>query len=303
MDKWTTLEPVKLYTQAGASWLGRGVQRQSTVPRSSFIGRLPVEVHLLVLQNLPIFEIPSYARVSRALGALTNDERIWERRWRALGLEKRGLEPILDRVEDHNKTQAAPAKGPPTLSVLEEDDDFGDFATGVQDTGDLADFTMPAGSSSNANNIVLFAVPGAGVYRNKYTRAHALLKSLTRHLLSPPHLVLSSLFPGSQPLRQQSRTLQMLQLFLSSRIQPLRSWHSLLLSLRATIDRFQAHLLTAFDIADQNKDEKGMNEAAHASWDVWDGSGSDEWEIGRMWAEKREVFYEQGKWESLQNFT
>jgi recyclin-1 len=55
-------------------------------------------------------------------------------------------------------------------------------------------------------------------------------------------------------------------------------------------------------MADQKSDEKGMSEAAYASWDVWDGSGNDEWEIGRMWAEKREIFYEQGKWEALANF-
>ncbi|KAH7101737.1 exocyst complex component Sec10-like protein [Auriculariales sp. MPI-PUGE-AT-0066] len=304
MDKWSTLEPVKLYTQAGAAWLGRGATSKAPAPHWTLIGRLPVEVHLLILRSLPVYDIPAYARVCRALGALTKDDSLWEHRWLALGLERRGLEPVLDSLEDQGKTKATPVKGPPTISVLDEDDDFGDFATGGHDTGDLADFTLPAGSTGAVNNSVLFAVPGAGVYRNKYTRAHALLKGLTRHLSSPPHLVLSSLFPGSQALRQQSRTLQLLQLFLAPRVMPLRSWPSLLLSLRATIDRFQAHLLTAFDIADQAKDEKGMSEAAHASWDVWDGSSaSDEWEIGRMWSEKREIFYQQGRWDSLKNFS
>ena len=28
-----------------------------------------------------------------------------------------------------------------------------------------------------------------------------------------------------------------------------------------------------------------------------------EWELGKVWAEKREIFYEQSKWKPLDNFT
>ncbi|KZV93315.1 hypothetical protein EXIGLDRAFT_835839 [Exidia glandulosa HHB12029] len=310
MDKWVTLEPVKLYGQLTS---GSSSARPLKPPpsRATFIGRLPAEVHLIILQHLPVYDIPGYSRICRALGRLTKDDKLWEHRWLALGVEKHKLDGVLDELDDQQKSKPQ-APGPPTLSVV-EDDDFGDFASPqsagglAADTGDLADFVLPSTSYAQpASTTVLFAVqpvPGSSVHRNKYTRAHALLKGLTKHLSAPPHLVLSSLFPGNQTLRQQAKTLQLLLRFVSARVQPLRAWPTLLLSLRATIDRFQAHLLTAFDIADQKKDEKGMHDAAHSSWDVVDRDSTEEWEIGRMWSEKREIFYEQGKWQALENFT
>jgi recyclin-1 len=44
-----------------------------------------------------------------------------------------------------------------------------------------------------------------------------------------------------------------------------------------------------------------MREAAESSWEVWDGEG--DWEMGKVWAEKREIFYQQGQWRPLDNFT
>lgn len=62
-----------------------------------------------------------------------------------------------------------------------------------------------------------------------------------------------------------------------------------------------------------------MAEIARASWEVYGGSIrsggrgmgmagagiAGEWETGRVWAEKKEVFYEMqsGKWKPLENFT
>jgi recyclin-1 len=47
-----------------------------------------------------------------------------------------------------------------------------------------------------------------------------------------------------------------------------------------------------------------MREAAEASWEV---SMSDhpagDWEMGKVWADKREIFYEQGRWNPLDNIT
>ena len=63
-----------------------------------------------------------------------------------------------------------------------------------------------------------------------------------------------------------------------------------------------------------------MREAAEASWEVFDRSGGEgcvptygesgfgshreaHWELGMVWIEKREIFYEQSKWRPLDNFT
>ncbi|KAF8635631.1 hypothetical protein AX15_000269 [Amanita polypyramis BW_CC] len=79
------------------------------------------------------------------------------------------------------------------------------------------------------------------------------------------------------------------------------------------MDRFDANLLAAFDTADGRGDEDAMREAAESSWDIWesslslDGSRAPgaivEWEMGKVWAEKREIFYEHGQWNALDNFT
>jgi recyclin-1 len=46
-----------------------------------------------------------------------------------------------------------------------------------------------------------------------------------------------------------------------------------------------------------------MKEAAEASWAVWDPDGGGEWELGRVWAEKRDIFYAQGRWDPMANLT
>ena len=82
----------------------------------------------------------------------------------------------------------------------------------------------------------------------------------------------------------------------------MRRWEDLGGALRAAMDRFEDGLLSAFDVADDKGDEPGMKDAADASWEVWDGPTT-EWELGRVWTEKREIFYEQGRWKALDNFT
>jgi recyclin-1 len=67
------------------------------------------------------------------------------------------------------------------------------------------------------------------------------------------------------------------------------------------MDRFDATLLAAFDVADEKGNEYEMKQAAEASWQVWDRNG--EWEMGKVWMEKREIFYKQGTWNPDENFT
>ena len=51
-----------------------------------------------------------------------------------------------------------------------------------------------------------------------------------------------------------------------------------------------------------------MKDAAWASWEVFDvptntSFGGGEWEMGKVWAEKKEIFYESDKWDPIKNFT
>ena len=77
----------------------------------------------------------------------------------------------------------------------------------------------------------------------------------------------------------------------------------------AAADRFDAACLVGFEGADERSDEDGMTEWATAGWKVWVEAGHfgkrrrpEEWEVGRVWIERREIFYEGGgMWDPLKN--
>jgi recyclin-1 len=346
MEKFATLEPVRLHATPGR-FFSKATPSKPSPPR---IGRLPSSLHQLVLSYLPIPDIPAYALVSRATHALVQNDKLWELRWNALCIDRHDLGSVLDDLEaaKMEKTSAARAQAPPTLAVENEQDEFGDFAA-VDDivSAPMEEMDDFVGSSSAPSNtrFNLFAASAkpqlsepptpstpSKSKRSLYIRAHTLLQPLTAVLAptTPPHLVLSSLStfltppsvqspssahtrPQSQSsptLSSQSKVLQLLAHFLSSPIQPTRAWRTLASALRGALDRFDATLLAAFDVADGTNDEKRMREAAEASWRVWlagrvgldVGGGSEDWEMGKVWADKRSIFYEQGRWDALANF-
>lgn len=106
-------------------------------------------------------------------------------------------------------------------------------------------------------------------------------------------------------LEEQGALLLSLIRFLSPRLQPLHDWGFLRQALLAACDRFDSACLVAFESADARgrRDEAAMKVAAQASWGVWDAEGGagDEWECGRVWVEKREVFYDTQKWDATEN--
>ena len=307
MDKFATLEPVRLYAtapSAGPKVVGRG---QKIPVVQHLIGRLPAELHITVLSYLEIPDIPAYSRTSRVLAELVRDERVWEAKWKALNVEKYSLEGILDVLETREKERLVPPKD--VVDIV--DDEFGDFTSGMANTGTLSQDTSMVlkGVSLSSHPAVIFN-SSKPTFRQRFIRVHSILKPLLPSLSSPPHLILSTLFQSPSPsLLQQSQILHTLALYLSSAVRPVRQYQTLYSSLRSAIDRFQASLLTAFDVADSKNNEGGMREAAAASWEVWDGHFSTkalpvtDWEMGRVWAEKREIFYEQGDWKPLDNFT
>lgn len=298
MDKFVTLEPIKLYTPSSAN---RFTSRQSTivqVKQHAPIGRLPEDLHLLILYHLPLPDIPAYARCSRATSALIRGDKVWEQRWKALFAANLSFSSVLDDLESKPPKQEQPA-----------DDEFSDFASAES----LSDFSPPTSLS-----FTFPSLPSAqDTYKAKFQRVHRLLSKLLPSLSSPPHLVLSALsdlLPAScRSLRKRARTLRLLSLYLGPRVQPVRSAAELRFVLRSAMDRFDASLLTAFDLADGKGDEDAMREAAESSWDIWESSltlsgprapgVANDWEMGKVWAEKREIFYEHGQWNAMDNFT
>jgi recyclin-1 len=298
MDKFTTLEPVKLYTSSSSSLFPPRQAAKVQVKQNAPIGRLPVDLHLLVLRHLPLPDIPAYARCSRATSALVQGDQVWEVRWKALCVEDLSLASVLDDLESKHPEQQQPA-----------DDEFSDFAS----AGTLSDFSPPTSLSFTFPSIP----PAKDTCKAKFQRAHKLLSRLLPALSSPPHLVLSALtdlLPAScKSLRKRARTLRLLSLYLGPRVQPVRNTAELRSVLRSAMDRFDASLLTAFDLADSKGDEDAMREAAESSWDIWESSlalgslrasgAASDWEMGKVWAEKREIFYEHGQWDAMDNFT
>lgn len=203
-----------------------------------------------------------------------------------------------------------------------EDVDFGDFTAAKAGEKSLLDFdAVPLPSrpaTGRATGFFAVAPPssaattnGPGPYYNAYKKRHSELVPLCQHLRtsSAPSTTLSLLFPPSPTtglpptLEEQGNVLLELLHFLSPQIQPLQDWGFLRQALLAAADRFDSTCLVAFEMADSRKDEAGMRIAADASWKVWDAGGGrrEEWECGRVWVEKREVFYEAGKWDAAEN--
>ena len=330
MDKFATLEPTKLHSNptrhqrpASSSHVKYTARHSvtpaltATKPTSPPIGKLPADLHVLVLAHLPIPDVARYARASRATCRVARDERVWERRWLDLAAHTLGLAAILDELEARAK-QNRGVHGPATLAVSSLDDDFGDFASAPPRA--LLDLSSAAPLSS-----VDTYEPGkpTPTFRAKYVRAHTLICPLLPAPNAPPLVLLASLSSclasrsdsPAATLLTQARVLHLLARFLSPAIKPVSTWDPRLASLKASLDRFDASLLTAFDAADTGGNEVRMKEVASASWEVsiclngigrriskLGGSGGD-WEMGRLWAEKREVFYEQGKWDPSANFT
>jgi recyclin-1 len=304
MDKFATLEPVRLYTAAGRA------QAPQYTPR---IGRLPVDVHALILSYCAVPDIASYACACRSLAALAGQDRVWEPKLRALGPDAAG---VLDALEDRNKSAAGAKKAAQSSATLQvaddgEDDDFGDFtapdALGAPPQADeMGDFV---GAFANVTIVPRSPVPAstttsAGTVRATYMRAHNLLRGCVEALRGPPHLVLGTLFPPPAPdPLTQAYLIKLLGQWLSPAIQPLIAWETLGRALRAAADRFDAGVLAAFDYSDTSGDETRMRAAAYASWAVSDETQGAEWELGRVWAEKRDVFYEQGDYKAEENVT
>lgn len=301
MEKFDTLQPTRLY----APDVKTGKLTKAATAPTQFVGRLPIDLHILVLIHLPIPDFPAYARCSRSLSNLSRHEKVWEIKWNALRFAQyTHFQALLDQLEDAKKIKdgGLMKNMPPMLTVGDADDDFGDFTQAQVPT--TAGFMAIEVDKSQVHASVSSMRPLA--HLDLYRRAHSLLKPYTTSLSSPPHAILASLFPSAPgvlpiSLLQQSRILHLLLLWLSPQIQPLHKWKDLNASLRSAVDRYEANLLAAFDIAEGRNDEKGMTEAAEASWEVFDGVG--EWELGRVWAEKREIFYEAAKWNPMDNLT
>jgi recyclin-1 len=306
MDKFTTLEPVKLYPSGNATKRASQFPSAKAAAPFSLIGRLPVDVHIIVLSYIAVPDIPAYALASRALARLAKDERIWEARWKAFGIDRPQFNAILDELESASKVQNGVRKGqaPPTLAVDSAEDDFGDFTDVGAPAGEMGDFISSFANAPIQSPSIPAWQPKLTEYRSRYIRAHNLLKPFAHALASPPHAIITSLFPPPAPsLSTQSHTLRLLSLFFSYRVKPLRTWKTLASSLRAAMDLFGESLLTAFDASDSKGDEKAMSEVAQASWDVWDPAEG-HWELARAWADKHEIFYDhQSKWDPLLNFT
>ncbi|KAH8102307.1 exocyst complex component Sec10-like protein [Cristinia sonorae] len=303
MDKFATLEPTRLYTSNVTSKFSRSIGQHKPPAPFQLIGRLPVDIHIVILTHAAIPDFPALSRISRAFSHLTKDERVWEARWTRFAAGNLYLDAVLDDLESKSKTQNAVRKStlPPTLSLDGGDDDFGDFASVDAPPDEMGDF-VGAFSSAVITSPTLSFIPKP-TFRSRYIRAHNLLKTLLPALSSPPYAVLNALFPEPAPgLSQQAHVLRLLSSFLSYQVKPVRNWEILSSALRAASDRFDDGLLTAFDTCDSRGDEEGMKAAAQASWDVWEGS-SGHWELARAWADKREIFYDQSKWQGLDNFT
>ncbi|TRM62311.1 exocyst complex component Sec10-domain-containing protein [Schizophyllum amplum] len=213
MERFTTLEPVRLYAQNATGHLFSAplANQRFAGPRTSS-GALPTELHYLVLSYVSVTDIATYSRCSHATAAIAQAERLWEPRWKALHVET-----VPSAMSWTTWKTACAARPPPRrrprLLRSQWTDEFGDFASGNggfdAPAEEMGDFVGAFGGVSMSPNTPLI------IYR-------------------PRKL-------------QQAKLLRMLASYLSPVVNPLHNWESLYSSLRLAIDRFDANLLSAFD--------------------------------------------------------
>jgi recyclin-1 len=250
MDKFQALEPVKLYTSLASSLPASLTSKNVTVKSKlapQFLGRLPLDLHVLILSHLPVPDVPSYAASSRGLNDLAKDPDglVWRCKWAELEVERLGLGKVLAELEAKQKQAKAGARdaAPPTLTV---DDEFGDFEQAdvlsppQDEMGDFVgafDSSMSFGAPRQPTHVLFDTpapVPSKDTPRAKYIRAHVLLKPLMKLLDAPAHLVLSQLAdavapaaptpPSISPLLLEGQTLRLLSRFLSPGVRSVRRW-------------------------------------------------------------------------------
>lgn len=294
MDKFVALEPTKLH--GGGSSQKSGKKYAATKPPPvPHIGRLPHTLHAIIFEFLPTYAIPSYALCSRATSIITRNESVWQRKLDALMLGKNSAnakvyESLLDGLEVRKLQEQKNQQRQVDKDVA--DDDFGDFAQVNNNV--FGSFVIPI-SLSYVNSTA------SNPNRTSYIRVHGLLRGVIQPLSSTPHSFLETIPTSST--HHTALTLHLISAFLSSTIQPVKNWLWLSSNLRTAIDRFEGTLLAAFDAADSANDEEAMREAATSSWEVCPEADQEKWECGRVWTEKREIFYEQGQWDPVDNFT
>jgi recyclin-1 len=112
MEKFETLQPVRLY--------GTDSRPTAKPPPVQFIGRLPVDLHLLVLTHVAIPDFSAYARCSRSLLNLAKHDKVWEAKWNAFRFDKYPhLRKLVDQLEDAKKIKEGGIlkDRPPTIPV------------------------------------------------------------------------------------------------------------------------------------------------------------------------------------------
>lgn len=246
-----------------------------------------------------------------------SDDRAWQRKcaWAGVSSNKR----------DRRRSQVAS----PRLNngQGDDDDEFGAFseiaiATSPPPPRRSNGFSPNPSSHSSGPRLCSSYI----AYRAHCLALAPYLSTLRASTSTSPSQILTSLFPpsSSPTLESQATTLQLLLRHLSDTVAPTHDWGWLRQVLTGVCDRFESTCLAAFEKAEarQNRSEAElaqMKVAAEASWAIWrtlratsqrvarkkkgveeDGDASD-WELGRVWVEKREVFYEAGKWDSGQN--
>lgn len=302
MDKFSTLEPTRLHgtgTSASPSPYGTAAKpRLPPPPIQPLIGRLPSDIHLLILAFTPVYAVPAYARVSRAISRLARDERTWQRRHKCLARVK-GAEGVLERLEE---AAAVPPPKVATVAAESLDDEFGDFASVSLSALNapapvpppppslFAAFDTPAIKQSPSDSALL-----------NFKRFHGLLKPLVKLVArngGTPSAVLDALFPSS-PTQQppdpqaQANTLTLLAAFLSPFIQPTKNWTDTKQALLQASDRLDASLLSTFERGSAADAEEVMRSAAHASWALhhYTSAPSARWELATTFLDALGMFY------------
>jgi recyclin-1 len=133
---------------------------------------------LLLLAHLPIPDVPAYARTCHTTVSLVHDDSLWEKQWRALGIDQYALQDVLNMLEARSK--ASTAESDRDIA----DEEFGDFMSVSGPPSQMGNFVGGGGAALSSLFMLALSLslphPSTtnATFKSKYIHAHSLLKGL-----------------------------------------------------------------------------------------------------------------------------
>lgn len=318
MERWAALVPSRSNLTPSGKPLRSGAALR-------LVGKLPETAWIGLLQVLPLPDVAAIASCSRALASLARDSRVWRYKVDRLAFKGLGAARQQTRADAGTPVETKPpaqTNGKLPSAKEEEDDGFGDFASGG--TNDFGAFAQ-TGSGGKDDLMMLFddeddigmnsvtpkerprpaptlipPSPATGsprdIFISHYSTLIPYFRSLRTHTTSSLVFTTTTLSP-----LDRAHLLSTLGRLLQPESCPTRSVQTVQnvrRNLQSACDFFEGAMLAEFEAADERRNEEAMRRVAEIAWELNGGAS-----VVQVFVGKREIFYDSQNHDPLKNLT